>query len=95
MIIEFQSSPAPINQALRDDVYSKLMQMKEDELDLGKAEVFFSEKRGSKDILKVVEIDLEVSGTSLFVHRESASFEEALQEVIDELAYRIELKKRS
>jgi len=94
MIIEFNSSPAQINESLRNTVCSKLNRMKDAGQELAKAEVFFGEKRGSKDILKICEVDLMVSGASLFVHRESGSYEDAFQEVLDELAFRIELKKQ-
>jgi ribosome-associated translation inhibitor RaiA len=95
MIIEFHSSPAAINDNLRDNVLSRLLKMEAREENFSKAEVFFAEKRGSKDMLKICEVDLQVSDSSLFVHRESSSFEDAFQEVLDELYYRIELKKTS
>lgn len=95
MIIEFHSSPVLINDHLRENVSSRLLKMESREENFSKAEVFFIEKRNNKDILKICEIDLMVSGATLFVHRESNSFEDAFQEVLDELYYRIELKKTS
>ncbi|HSB91790.1 MAG TPA: HPF/RaiA family ribosome-associated protein [Flavitalea sp.] len=95
MIIEFHSSPVAINDNFRENVSSRLLKMEARETNFSKADVFFAEKRGSKDALKICEIDLQVSDSSLFVHRESASFEDAFQEVLDELYYRIELKKTS
>jgi ribosome-associated translation inhibitor RaiA len=93
MIIEFHSTPVVINDNLRENVSSRLLKMEARESNFSKADVFFAEKRGSKEMLKICEIDLQVSDASLFVHRESASFEDAFQEVLDELYYRIELKK--
>jgi len=95
MIIEFHSSPVAINEKLRENVSSRLLKMEAREKHFSKAKVYFAEKRVSKDILKICEIDLMVSGASLFVHRECESFEDAFQEVLDELYYRIELKKSS
>ena len=93
MIIEFHSSPVVINEKLRENVSSRLLKMEAREEHFSKAMVYFAEKRSSKDIVKICEIDLMVSGASLFVHRECESFEDAFQEVLDELYYRIELKK--
>ena len=95
MIIEFHSSPVVINDNLRENVSSRLLKMEAREPNFSKADVFFAEKRGSKEMLKICEVDLQVSDSSLFVHRESSSFEDAFQEVLDELYYRIELKKTS
>ena len=95
MIIEFHSSPVAINEKLRENVSTRLLKMEAREENFSKAKVYFGEKQSSKDILKICEIDLQVSGASLFVHRECASFEDAFQEVLDELYYRIELKKSS
>ena len=94
MNIEFQSGHNTVNEWLISYLTDKLMEFHHRYKNISRAQICFREQSGVPDD-KVCEIDLTIYEGSIFVHRNAASFEQAVQEVLTILAEKIEERVKS
>lgn len=89
MHIEFHTPAGEIKEWLIEHFKEQLVQFHHYEPAISRAQVYF--KHSDQDG-KICEVDIPIFGNSIFIHRVSSSYEQAMQEVLQEL--RLKVKER-
>lgn len=86
MHIEFHTPAGEVKEWLLQHMKEQLVELHHYEPAISRAQVYF---RYSSDRGNVVEVDIPTFGTSLFIHRTSDSYEQAMREVMEELSSKV------
>ena len=86
MHIEFHTPVGEVKEWLVDHMKEKLVELHHYEPAIFRAQVYFKNIVGRG---KVVEVDIPTFGSSLFIHRTSSNYEQAMREVLEELEFKV------
>ncbi|MDP4261379.1 MAG: HPF/RaiA family ribosome-associated protein [Bacteroidota bacterium] len=94
MNIGFHAPQGEVKEWVIDHVRQKLMDLYHQDKGITKAQVYFREQPDDERN-KICEIELMIYGDPLFVHRKAPSFEQASNEVLAELAEKVDEQIRN
>ena len=89
MIIEIHTPGTKVKERITDYIKNKLLELHRRGTSISNARIYFWQQVKTQNGNKACEIDLTLSGDSLFIYRKSFSYEQAMSEVLEELSQKL------
>jgi len=94
MIIEIHTPGTQVKERITDYIKEKLMELHRRGTSISNARIYFWQQVKTQNGNKACEVDLTLSGDSLFIYRKSYSYEQAMSEVLEELGKKLGIRDK-